>query len=223
MDWKVLIVGVVLIVILGVGGLLYRNVVERTDNPIACPMDAKVCPDGTSVGREGLSCTFPACPPPNASLDELGIAFAIPSGFTEVVPRESAVIKQYDGPGIEATSTEWTLASAELTVRRFPIQASSTALATIESTAIGDGSGLPISPSRYTSTTIADRQYTVVQIGRFEGVVQTAYYLAREARGDVLRFDAVDRGVDWTNSALDTASLPAHAALVNLLETVQGT
>lgn len=28
----------------------------------ACPMDAKVCPDGTTLGRTGPDCSFPACP-----------------------------------------------------------------------------------------------------------------------------------------------------------------
>jgi hypothetical protein len=30
--------------------------------PVACPDDAMVCPDGTAVGRTGPSCTFPPCP-----------------------------------------------------------------------------------------------------------------------------------------------------------------
>ena len=28
----------------------------------ACTMDAKLCPDGSAVGRTGPDCTFPACP-----------------------------------------------------------------------------------------------------------------------------------------------------------------
>lgn len=30
--------------------------------PVACTMDAKVCPDGSSVGRQGPSCEFAPCP-----------------------------------------------------------------------------------------------------------------------------------------------------------------
>ncbi|KKU93254.1 hypothetical protein A3E17_02400 [Candidatus Amesbacteria bacterium RIFCSPHIGHO2_12_FULL_48_14] len=30
----------------------------------ACPLDAKVCPDGTSVGRAGSNCEFAPCPTP---------------------------------------------------------------------------------------------------------------------------------------------------------------
>lgn len=29
---------------------------------VACTMDAKICPDGSAVGRGGPNCTFPACP-----------------------------------------------------------------------------------------------------------------------------------------------------------------
>ena len=35
---------------------------------VACPMDAKVCPDGSSVGRSGANCEFEACP--NSSPDK---------------------------------------------------------------------------------------------------------------------------------------------------------
>jgi hypothetical protein len=31
-------------------------------NNVACPEDAMVCPDGTSLMRQGPQCEFPACP-----------------------------------------------------------------------------------------------------------------------------------------------------------------
>lgn len=30
--------------------------------PLACTMEAKICPDGSAVGRQGPSCEFAACP-----------------------------------------------------------------------------------------------------------------------------------------------------------------
>jgi len=30
--------------------------------PVACTMDAFICPDGTALGRTGPNCTFPPCP-----------------------------------------------------------------------------------------------------------------------------------------------------------------
>ncbi len=39
---------------------------KDTNNPddkaVACTEEAKVCPDGSSVGREGPNCEFAACP-----------------------------------------------------------------------------------------------------------------------------------------------------------------
>lgn len=31
-------------------------------DPVACTMDAKICPDGSAVGRVGPKCEFLACP-----------------------------------------------------------------------------------------------------------------------------------------------------------------
>ncbi len=42
--------------------------IATSSEPIICTLDAKVCPDGTAVGRTGPKCEFAACPgetPPN--------------------------------------------------------------------------------------------------------------------------------------------------------------
>ena len=39
--------------------------IVETNNPIACPMDAKLCPDGSYVGRTGPNCEFATCPTNN--------------------------------------------------------------------------------------------------------------------------------------------------------------
>ena len=36
--------------------------------PHACTTDAKICPDGSAVGRHGPNCEFAACPPANYTL-----------------------------------------------------------------------------------------------------------------------------------------------------------
>ncbi len=35
---------------------------EIPTQPIACTMDAKICPDGSAVGRTGPNCEFAKCP-----------------------------------------------------------------------------------------------------------------------------------------------------------------
>ncbi len=39
-------------------------VVSSSPLPVVCTMDAKICPDGTAVGRSGPNCEFPSCPKP---------------------------------------------------------------------------------------------------------------------------------------------------------------
>ena len=208
---KSLLLGIVLIIILGIGGLVYRNAVEHPSQPIACPTTAFVCPDGTSVSHIGNSCDFPTCPPPNVSLSDVGISFALPDGFTAASSPDPTTVATYQS----ATSSE---KANTLTIQRFAIAASSTALATIQQTAISGTSGAPVNPTSFSSTVIGNHRFTVVLIERFEGVIDTAYYLARNS--DVLRFDAIDQGVDWTNPNLTISTLPAHAALVKLLSTL---
>jgi hypothetical protein len=42
-------------------GLSIRQITHRIQIT-ACPMDAQICPDGSSVGRVGPECTFAVCP-----------------------------------------------------------------------------------------------------------------------------------------------------------------
>ena len=208
-------IGIVLIILVGLGGFLYRNALEQPVEPVACPLDAKLCPDGTSVSRTGTSCTFAACLPPNVSLPDARISFAQPDGYGAVTRSGSAVIAAYEVPSGSSTPS-----SASVVIRRYAIEASSTALDTIKKTAIGGTSGLPVGATQFSSTVLGSHRFTVVAIDRFEGVVDSAYYLARSA--DVLRFDAIDRNVmNWTDQNLDVSTLPANRALQKLLATLQ--
>ena len=210
-----LLFGILIIVLVGFGGLVYRNAVEHPSQAVACPMDALVCPDGTSVARTGLSCTFAPCPPPNVSLADAGIAFAVPDGFVATTLSDTASVAAYEKAAMNASTSP-----ADIIIRRYGIDASSTALAMIQQTAISGTSGAPVPVTAFSSLQIGQHRFTIVSIERFEGVVDTAYYLARTA--DVLRFDAIDRGTDWTNPNLDVSALPANAALRKLLATLEG-
>jgi hypothetical protein len=209
---KNLFLGVALIVLLGIGGFVYRNAVEHAKQPIACPVNQLQCPDGTSVPHLVNSCEFPACPPPNVSLPESGLAFALPAGFVEAEFPDDTTIASYEHRSASTT--------ASIIIRRFAINASSTALATIRETAIGATSGEPVPTTAFSSATLGGKNFTVVAIERFEAVVTTAYYLARPT--DVLRFDVIERDVfNWTSPSLDISTLPAHKALRALLTTLE--
>jgi len=211
---KAFFLGVLMTAIIFAAGLWYRSAIEHPDQPIACPLDALMCPDGTAVSRTGFSCTFPACPPPNVSLPDIGVSFALPVGFISAAFPDAASIAAYDLPASPSEETD------SIIIRQYAIQASSTALATIQATAISGASGAPVSATSFSSTVLGTHRFTIVSIERFESVIDTAYYLARGT--DVLRFDAIDRGSDWTNPNLDVSTLPAHSALRKLLTTLQG-
>lgn len=42
--------------------VLDENLWNESDEQVVCTMDAKMCPDGSYVGRQGTNCEFAACP-----------------------------------------------------------------------------------------------------------------------------------------------------------------
>src|SRR5262249_6171184 len=149
-------------------------------------------------------CTFPACPPPNVEFPDSDLAFALPAGYIadeSVSKDDPTILASYVKPDANDPTER-------ITIRRFAIPADSTAAAFIQSNAVLDPSGMPASPTAITSTTIGTnppRIFSTVQIGRFEGVVDVAYYLTRE--NEVLRFDALDLHVaNWTDPSLTVST-----------------
>ena len=70
MNIKTLFIGLIVLLIAG-GALAYTNGAlpflggDNVGN--VCPQDAKLCPDGSSVGRTGVNCEFAECPAPAPS------------------------------------------------------------------------------------------------------------------------------------------------------------
>lgn len=55
----VIIVGALVFVVIGAGIFL---IFKKQPKQIACTQEAKICPDGTAVGRTGPNCEFAPCP-----------------------------------------------------------------------------------------------------------------------------------------------------------------
>ncbi len=62
-----LVAGGLLALIVLVGAGVYY-LAHRAPEVRACTMEAKICPDGTAVGRTGPDCSFAPCPAPSVSL-----------------------------------------------------------------------------------------------------------------------------------------------------------
>lgn len=61
LDILIIVVGVALFAVLWIGWERFTEL--RTERgPVACTADAKLCPDGSAVGRIGPDCEFARCP-----------------------------------------------------------------------------------------------------------------------------------------------------------------
>lgn len=58
--WIGIAVGVIIVIVVGLG--IYKFNFTNDDIHLACTEEAKLCPDGSAVGRTGPNCEFAACP-----------------------------------------------------------------------------------------------------------------------------------------------------------------
>jgi len=69
-NWKYILIIVILAAIVGGGILAYQYLwlpkeeAKNSQKPVACTQEAKICPDGSTVGRTGPNCEFTTCPTP---------------------------------------------------------------------------------------------------------------------------------------------------------------
>lgn len=220
---KELFAGVVILFVVGVGAFLYRNTMERpgvTLPEVMCSTEAKICPDGSSVGRAGLSCAFAPCAFPNGEVSDAGIAFVVPEGYVM-----DEAVRGID-PSLRTTLTKPSgegLSRHTITVRSYPILEGQTADEVILAHTVYQPAGEQATDfSRFRDLVDSNRTFKETTIERFEGIVHSAYFLPREH--DVLVFEITEQGVmNWTEPSLSIRSLPEHTALLELLRTLQVT
>lgn len=224
-EMKQLSFFLVLLIVLGIAGFLYRNTLEAPThntnaNNVACQMDAKVCPDGTSVGRSGPSCEFAACQLPNIDIAGANVAFALPAGYKENAAAkgsDTTLLGAFEKTQISASSTQ----PDTIVLRRYAIPAGKDANSVMLAQTMYESSGnQPKLMTEFTPVIINGKTYQMVVVERFEAVVHVVYYLPRD--NDVLRFEALQHDVmNWTDPSLKVRTLPAVAALETMLSTVQ--
>jgi hypothetical protein len=61
-GFALIVVALIVLVLAGAGGAGYYLVNKHSQKQTVCTMEAKICPDGSSVGRVGPNCEFSACP-----------------------------------------------------------------------------------------------------------------------------------------------------------------
>ena len=87
---KQILIGIIIIivVIILVGGYFGYQQLNKQSKPVACTTEAKICPDGSYVGRTGPNCDFAPCPDwKNYTNNEFGFNMTFPDswkGYTVV-------------------------------------------------------------------------------------------------------------------------------------------
>lgn len=222
-DMKTLLAGIVLIVLLGLGGFFYRNALEHPAAPAvsACTLEAKICPDGTTVGRTGPACEFSPCVFPNISLADAKVAFALPAGYEKGVQSPGAdglvpdMVDFYQKPASTTDSFH------TITVFSHPIPTGSTTNDVILAhTRLEPSDMQPNDMKAFSPKIIGTRTFSEITTERFEGVVATSYFLPRA--NDVLEFLVIERDVkNWSSPNLIPDNLPEHQALLKMLGTLE--
>lgn len=226
---KSLVAGIVLIILIGIGGFIYRNVQERTGGPaaIACTEEAKVCPDGSSVGRTGPACEFAPCPTAGPML--LGttpeLSVVLPEGYIENktpnVDRanggDMTIVREFLKPSL-SESVSHTIRLHQLGVSEKGIESD-----ILSNTTLSPADMQPESIASFKKVMIAGQLFYSIVIERFEGQVQSAYYFAVDTDGskNLYRFDIIERDVtDWMEPSLVIGNLPEHKAFLEMLSTL---
>ena len=81
--------------------LLNKNQPQQT----ACTLEAKICPDGSSVGRTGPNCEFAECQNITTyTNNEYGFSMAFPNSWKGYIIEKSA----WNGQSIDGTSASYT-------------------------------------------------------------------------------------------------------------------
>lgn len=211
-----LVFGIVLIILIGIGGFFYRSVLEQTAQPVACTMDAMVCPDGSSVGRIAPTCEFAACPTGGVQT-AIGLSFAMPAGYVadeNAFGADTSLVAAFVKPSA-SDAVEHTII-----VRRYPIAQGETAQDVILANTRYQPADMQAEDfSRFETSLINGREFRSTVIERFEGIVHSAYFLARA--DDVIRFEVIEHDVaDWTDPELVVENLPEHKSLLQMLSTI---
>ncbi len=102
---KILIISIILVLIVtGVRIYIILKNNKTENNQVACTMEAKLCPDGSYVGRTGPKCEFTPCPSAPAakgSFYKKGVAT-----FNNPGQKANTLYLVYEEPGSPAVSKE---------------------------------------------------------------------------------------------------------------------
>ncbi len=84
-EIAIAVLGLVGIGLLWVGWHAFEGLTEESGGPMVCTQEAKVCPDGSAVGRTGPHCEFAECP--------MGATGVVMARLNESAPADGILIQ----------------------------------------------------------------------------------------------------------------------------------
>ncbi len=85
MNKNILLIAVLIIILAGVGYFYQGRGAEETQ---VCTLEAKICPDGSAVGRTGPNCEFAACPEADSGTEGWKTSTDSKSGVSFLYPED---------------------------------------------------------------------------------------------------------------------------------------
>lgn len=74
-----------ILLIIGIITMIFIAGCTSTQKPVGCTMEAKLCPDGSSVGRTGPNCEFEACKTPTTIANPASVFCKEQNGTLEII------------------------------------------------------------------------------------------------------------------------------------------
>jgi len=103
---KKIILVIIVLILIGFGGFYAYEKVFAPKVPVACTEEAKLCPDGSYVGRTGPNCEFTACPESNTIAyknNTYGFEITLPADWKDYTIDNT---KRWDGLRTDTTFHE---------------------------------------------------------------------------------------------------------------------
>lgn len=186
-----MIAGAIIILVVVALGAYYMGTqgegvaVSPSPEPVFCTMDAKICPDGSSVGRTGPNCEFTACPDSTSSVPadwktytntELGFELSFPPIWSDLTTRTSGGTVYFSAPCSSAESTQneyFLIASQAIAEFEATKQLEIEARGFSSATALGQKNGMQFYATLGGGTTCKQADYGTAMMGETSRILST--------------------------------------------------
>jgi|GEM_PF-2610715 len=103
---KIIVIGGIVVALVS-GIIFFTTQTPTAPEPVACTLEAKICPDGTTVGRVAPTCEFAACPASDLPFQAFTATFSIATNGTVRVFTDKKYHNQDDNVFITSVNPQF--------------------------------------------------------------------------------------------------------------------